>query len=177
MRSMFWKRRSSSPLRKSDLLYIKPIFFFYIKLKSITLQDIVMTTDYEKMLDSAMEKIPKVSDSSERFKIPEIKAFLVGTKTIINNFTEIANAVRRKPEHMQKFLLKELATKGNIEGPKLFVQGKFTRQMINKKLDLYYKTYVYCPECGKPDTKIVKEDRFFFLRCEACGSKNIVKKI
>ncbi len=133
--------------------------------------------DYEKLLDRAIEKIPKVSDASDRFKVPEVSAFLMGAKTLINNFTEIANAVRRDPEHLQKFLLKELATKGEISGQKLIVQGKFTKTVIEKKLDLYLKEYVYCPDCNKPDTKIVKEDRFLFLKCEACGSRHVVKKI
>ena len=133
--------------------------------------------DYEKLLGIAMEKTPKVSDSSERFKIPEISAFLMGSRTVINNFTEIANTIRREPDHMQKFLLKELATKGGIEGSKLFLQGKFTREMINKKLELYYKEYLYCADCKKPDTKLAKEDRFLFLKCEACGAKRVVKKI
>ncbi|HDT11385.1 MAG TPA: translation initiation factor IF-2 subunit beta [bacterium] len=133
--------------------------------------------DYEKMLDRAIEKIPKVSDASERFKVPGISAFLMGSKTLINNFTEIAGAVRREPEHLQKFLFKELATKGELSGPKLILQGKFTRDAITRKIELYLKEYVYCPDCGKPDTKIMKEDRFLFLKCEACGSKHVVKKV
>ena len=133
--------------------------------------------DYEKMLDKAIEKIPKVSDASDRFKVPEVSAFLMGAKTLINNFTEIANAIRREPDHFSKFLLKELATKGELSGPKLILQGKFTKDAISRKIDLYLKEYVYCPDCGKPDTKIVKEDRFLFLKCEACGSRHVVKKI
>ncbi|MBN2101375.1 MAG: translation initiation factor IF-2 subunit beta [Candidatus Aenigmarchaeota archaeon] len=133
--------------------------------------------DYEKMLDRAIEKIPKVSDASERFKVPEISAFLMGTRTLINNFTEITNAVRREPEHLQKFLFKELATKGELSGPKLILQGKFTKDAISRKIELYLKEYVYCQDCGKPDTKIMKEDRFLFLKCEACGSKHVVKRL
>jgi len=133
--------------------------------------------DYENLLKRAMDKIPKVSDASDRFKVPEVSAFLMGMKTLINNFTEIANAVRREPEHLQKFLLKELATKGELSGQKLIVQGKFTKMVIEKKIELYLKEYVYCPDCGKPDTKIAKEDRFLFLKCEACGSKHVIKKL
>ena len=32
-------------------------------------------------------------------------------------------------------------------------------------------TYVVCTECGRPDTKIVKEDRVMVLECEACGAR------
>ncbi len=133
--------------------------------------------DYEKLLEKAMKSVPKTSDNSERFKVPEIKAFLMGARTIIDNFADIAGALRRDPSHLQKFLLKELATKGELSGNRLIVQGKFGRGMIQKKIDLYMKNYVYCPECKKPDTKLVKEDRFVFIKCEACGSRHVVKKI
>jgi translation initiation factor 2 subunit 2 len=48
---------------------------------------------------------------------------------------------------------------------------------VDKKIELYAKEYVLCPECGKPDTKFLREDRFLFLRCEACGWKHPIKKV
>ena len=35
----------------------------------------------------------------------------------------------------------------------------------------------FCPECGKPDTNLVKEDRINFLVCEACGARTSVKSV
>jgi len=132
---------------------------------------------YEKLLDQAFAKLPKKSETSERFQMPKANIQPAGARTIITNFLEIANAFRRKPEHLQKFLLKELATSGEMKGGRLIVQGRFRSEVVNRKLELYAKEYVFCPDCGKPDTKFIKEDRYLFLKCEACGSRHVVKKV
>lgn len=132
---------------------------------------------YEKLLDQAFEKLPKKSESSDRFQMPRANILPAGARTIITNFSEIASALRRKPDHLQKFLLKELATSGELQGSRLVVQGRFRPDIVDKKIELYAKEYVFCPDCGKPDTKFTKEDRYLFLKCEACGSRHVVKKV
>jgi len=133
--------------------------------------------NYESMLDEAFKKLPKKGEGSERFEMPKAKVLPDGAKTIIMNFTEIAGTFRRENDHLLKFLLKELATKGDLQGAKLTVQGRFRSEMVDRKLDNYAKEYVFCQECGKPDTKIIKEDRYYFLKCEACGAKHVIKRV
>jgi translation initiation factor 2 subunit 2 len=137
----------------------------------------VIMQSYEKLLDKAFKKLPEKVGSEGRFKIPRAEILPAGAKTIITNFTELANTFRRKPEHLLKFLLKELATSGDLYGSKLTVQGRFRSDVLGKKIELYAKEYVLCPDCGRPDTKLVKEDRFLFLKCEACGARHAVKRI
>lgn len=132
---------------------------------------------YEKLLDQAFGKLPKRSESGERFQMPRASILPDGARTIITNFVEISNALRRKSDHLQKFLLKELATSGELQGNRLVVQGRFRSDVVNRKIELYAKEYVFCPDCGKPDTKFMKDDRYLFLKCEACGSKHVVKKV
>jgi translation initiation factor 2 subunit 2 len=132
---------------------------------------------YEKMLDMAFERLPKRAEGSDRFQMPRANIQPAGAKTIIINFTDIAGVFRREPEHLQKFILKELATSGELQGTRLVVQGKFRPEVVDKKLELYAKEYVLCPDCNRPDTKFVKEDRFLFLKCEACGSRHTLKKV
>ena len=36
------------------------------------------------------------------------------------------------------------------------------------------KEFVYCKECGKPDTKLIKDERKYYIKCEACGAKRYV---
>lgn len=132
---------------------------------------------YEKLLDQAFGRLPKSSESSERFQMPRASILPAGARTIITNFVEIASALRRKPEHLQKFILKELATSGELKGSRLVVQGRFRSDIVDGKVELYAKEYVFCPDCGKPDTKFVRESRYLFLKCEACGSRHIVKKV
>jgi translation initiation factor 2 subunit 2 len=132
---------------------------------------------YEKLLDMAFERLPKRSEDSDRFQMPRANIQPAGARTIIINFIEIASTFRREPDHLQKFILKELATSGELQSGRLVVQGKFRPEVVDKKIELYAKEYVLCPDCNRPDTKFVREDRFLFLKCEACGSKHALKKI
>ena len=52
---------------------------------------------------------------------------------------------------------------------------KISANRINEKISQYVKEYVLCPECGKPDTRLMKEDKFIFIKCSACGAKKPVK--
>jgi translation initiation factor 2 subunit 2 len=132
---------------------------------------------YEKLLDEAYVKIKPVESKGDRFEIPKVEGHIEGKKTIITNFFQIADYIRRNPEHFQKFLLKELAASGQIEGDRLVLNIKVPSLKINQKIEEYLKEFVLCRECGKPDTELIKEDRFAFLHCLACGAKHSVHKI
>ena len=136
-----------------------------------------MEFKYQELLKKAMEKIPKKVDLSDRFKIPEAICEIHGNKSLIKNFIEIANGLRRKPAHLSKYLFKELATPGNVEGNFLVLQTKVSKEILQKKIEDYLKEFVYCKVCGEPDTKIIKEDRITFMKCEACGAKSSVRAI
>lgn len=130
---------------------------------------------YEKLLNSAYEKVKQVDSNSSRFEIPKIQGHFEGRKTILTNFMQIASYLRRNPEHLQKFLLKELATSGQIEGDRLVLNIKVPSEKINSKINQYAKEFVLCKECGKPDTELIKEDRLSFVHCLACGAKHSVR--
>jgi len=49
--------------------------------------------------------------------------------------------------------------------------------LVEKKIDAYIKEFVYCKECKRPDTHIEKEGRIIFLKCEACGAKEYLRRI
>ena len=133
--------------------------------------------EYEEMLKKVMEKLPKRAEGSSRFKLPLAVCEVSGSKTIFKNFGEILSVMRREPHHFAKYLFKELATPGNLQGQTLIFQGRIQLAMLNKKIEDYVKGFVYCKECGEPDTKLVKEDRIIFMKCEACGSKHPVRSI
>jgi translation initiation factor 2 subunit 2 len=127
--------------------------------------------NYEELLKKAMEKLPKKMEDKKRFAVPSVEFEFSGAKTIFKNFMEIANLLRRNPTHLLKYLLKELATPGSIEGNSLIFQRKLPSGLLQEKLNSYIKKFVYCKVCGEPDTKLLKEDRTTFLVCEACGAK------
>ena len=132
---------------------------------------------YEELLKRGMKKVPDKIENRERFEIPVMRAEISGSRTTMTNFSEVAAKLRRDPKHMMKFMLKELATKGSISGTRLEVQGNFPEKMINRKLELYMKSYVMCPECGKHDTKLVKERGFVYMKCEVCGARHPTAKV
>ncbi len=132
-------------------------------------------TDYEKLLNEAYGKVKKPEGSGERFEIPKIEGHFEGKKTILTNFFQIASYIRRNPEHFQKFMLRELAASGQKEGDRLVLNMKVQSAKINQKVEEYVKEFVLCRECGKPDTELLKEDRFSFIHCLACGAKHSVR--
>ncbi|MBS7656071.1 translation initiation factor IF-2 subunit beta [Candidatus Bathyarchaeota archaeon] len=133
-----------------------------------------MSEEYTKLLDRILVKIPKKPLSGERFVIPNPSCVNVGNKTYILNFNEIAEKLNREPDHILKFLSKEMATSSVITGSRVFFQGRFPDLTIKRLIEIYVNRFVICPICKRPDTKLVKEGKFLFLICEACGAKSSV---
>lgn len=134
--------------------------------------------EYEKLLEKARKELPKtVLKEAERFEIPKVKGHIQGNRTVISNFYQIADALHRPPEHLFKYLLKELATPGELKKSAAIIGRKISAERINKKVIQYAETFVLCPECKKPDTKLYKEDRVTFIRCMACGAKHPVQTV
>ncbi|MEM4152655.1 MAG: translation initiation factor IF-2 subunit beta [Candidatus Pacearchaeota archaeon] len=137
-----------------------------------------MKTDQDKKYNELLEKLykqVKKVETTERFEVPKAEGMIEGSKTIITNFSQICSILRRKPEHVSKFLSRELAAQTIIEGERLIFNRKLTSSQINEKIQAYVKEFVLCPECGKPDTELVKEKNFMFLHCLACGAKHSVR--
>jgi translation initiation factor 2 subunit 2 len=132
--------------------------------------------EYEQLLERARERLPQAVVERERFEIPKVKGHMEGNKTVISNFAQIAGTLRRPVEHLLKFILKELATPGEISRSGLLVLGtKVPATRINEKIREYAYEFVLCPQDGKPDTDIIMEGEFAFLKCNACGYKHPVK--
>ncbi len=136
-----------------------------------------MSDEYLKLLDRAISKLPQKTGTGERFEIPRIQGIRIGARTIIQNFGDIASRLNRDPHHVLKFLSKEMATAATLEGTRAIFQGKFPEASISRLLQIYTQRYVICPICKRPDTKIEKEERYLFLKCEACGARSSVLPI
>lgn len=133
-----------------------------------------MSGDYAKLLERAYSNLPKVVGTGERFEIPRVVGIRMGRRTIIQNFGEISGKINRDPHHLLKFLSKELGTAASIDGARAIFQGRFDVGTVTRLLNLYAQHYVICPICNRPDTKVEKEGRYLFLRCEACGAKSSI---
>ena len=128
------------------------------------------------MLKKVRAELPESILERNRFEIPKVKGHVQGNKTIISNFLPIADALSRQPEHMLKYILKELATPGEIKKSGSVIIGtKVPASRINDKIKQYADEFVICHECGKPDTKLEKEGVFTYMKCTACGARHAVK--
>ena len=130
---------------------------------------------YEQLLEEAYNKIKKTESTEERFEIPKAEGHFEGKKTIITNFAQLSSIFRRNPEHLQKFLLKELAAADQKEGDRLILNIKIPSSRINQKIEEYANEFVICRECKKPDTELFREGRITFIKCFACGARHSVR--
>jgi len=135
-----------------------------------------MTDPYESLLKKAYTHITEPSEDDGRFTVPNARVYIEGKTTVLENFTDIVSTLRRDPENVMKFLLGELGTAGKLEGTRAVFNGKFDYSQIAPLITKYTQDYVICSECGKPDTRIVKEGRILTLRCDACGSHRPIRK-
>ncbi len=131
--------------------------------------------NYKEMLKRARSQLPSEILEHKRFEVPKARSSTIGMRTIIHNFKEISDGLNRDPNHLLKFLSKEMATAGTLQGIRAMFQGKFPRPTIDRLMKRYVDEFVVCPVCKRPDTKIVKERRFYFIICEACGAKSSIR--
>jgi translation initiation factor 2 subunit 2 len=130
--------------------------------------------NYEELLEETFKKIVK-KETKDRFQIPQIEGEMQGARFIVRNFKKVADYLKRDPKHLAKYLMLSLATSGSIEGESLVLNTKVRRDIVQQKLEEYIRKYVFCKVCGEPDTKLIKEDRIYFIQCDACGARYAVK--
>jgi translation initiation factor 2 subunit 2 len=132
--------------------------------------------DYQKLLDRAREGLEDVMSSGERFSPPTPDVLHEGSKkTIIRNFAELVDSLRRDENHLYKFLLQELGTAGSVNNRRLVLQGRVPEKKIKERVGLYIDTFVVCQECNRPDTAFLRSARTLILHCEACGAKRPIR--
>jgi translation initiation factor 2 subunit 2 len=136
-----------------------------------------MKYNYDELLKRASSQMPEVSLKQERMELPRLQISIIGMRTIIFNFKEVAGVLDRDPQHILKFLTREMATAATYHEGRAIFQGKFQRDSFERLLQRYMENFVVCPVCKRPDTKIVKEKRLSFLICNACGAKSSIKQL
>ncbi len=156
------------------------LLFSIIQVKNIykslqILAELVINMDYDTLLNEAYEALPEDHSSGERFEIPKVKGHIQGNKTVLTNFHQIAQFLSRPPEHLLKYVQKELATPATMVKNGIIFGTKIPASRLNEKIEQYVEDYVICNECRKPDTKLVKEDKYLFKKCMACGSRQSVR--
>ncbi|KAF5433025.1 translation initiation factor 2 subunit 2 [Candidatus Methanophagaceae archaeon] len=126
--------------------------------------------NYEMLLDRALSRLPSTKASDSRFVIPRVKVFIEGKTTIFENFDAVCSYINRESGYVMKFLLNELGTAGKSEGTRAIFQGRFSPDDMAHQIQRFVDEYVLCWECQKPDTHIIKMDRVWVVKCDACGA-------
>ena len=101
-----------------------------------------MKYDYEELLKRACSQMPEVSLKRERLELPRLFITAVGMRTIISNFKEIADVLNREPQHILKFLTREMATAASYHDSRAIFQGKFQRDSFERLLQRYMESFV-----------------------------------
>jgi translation initiation factor 2 subunit 2 len=130
---------------------------------------------YLNLLERARSKLPSKIEKAERFELPKPISSIAGNRTILSNIKEICDRLRRDQSHFLKFLSGELATAGTLEGNQATFQGRFNYRTFERLIRRYTQNYITCPVCQRPDTRIVKENRYNFLICDACGARSSIR--
>jgi translation initiation factor 2 subunit 2 len=125
---------------------------------------------YEELLVKAYHSIPQKALSHERFEIPRAESFIQGNKTIVRGIGELIRTMRREKKHFLKWLTKETALPITESNNQLLINGKIGAIQLNKLIEIYFNQFVLCPECKKPDTKVIIQEGVHMLKCEACGA-------
>jgi translation initiation factor 2 subunit 2 len=136
-----------------------------------------MDLTYEEMLQRAYLSIPKEALEHERFEIPRADSLIQGKKTFVRNVDNLIKEMRRDKKHFLKYLTKETGTSVTQSGANVIINGKLGAIQLNKLIESYFKQFVLCSECGKPDTKIILQQGTKMMKCEACGAITPVKGI
>jgi translation initiation factor 2 subunit 2 len=136
-----------------------------------------MKYDYKELLKRGCSQLPEVATKRERLELPRLMVQTIGMRTIIGNFKDLADSLDRDPQHILKFLTREMATAATYHESRAIFQGKFHRDSFERLLQRYVENYVTCPVCKRPDTRVVKEKRLAFLLCNACGAKSSIKQL
>ena len=133
-------------------------------------------TNYDVLLDRAYKHLPKGPVViRERLSLPKPEVMVSGKRTFILNFGQICDILDRNPRIVLRYILKELGVKGIVQENMAVLQGELSRKTIEVVLNRFFSNYVICPACKSPDTKLVKEKKFMFLICGACGAKSPVR--
>ena len=131
--------------------------------------------DYDALLQRAKSKLPGALSSGERFQLPELDIQQEGKVTMVRNFGDVLDKVRRQEKDVVPILLREIGTAGTYADGRLTLQGRVPQKTIEDRVQAYIDLYVICSECGRPDTHLEKQERTLILRCEACGGHRPVR--
>lgn len=127
--------------------------------------------DYDEQLDRAMAETPDIEEAGSRFEVPDPDVRQEGNTTVVENFQDLVDRLDRNEDHVLQFLQQELGTSAHIdESGRARLTGDFRTQRVADAVEAYTESFVLCPECELPDTKLVTQQGARVIKCDACGA-------
>jgi len=120
--------------------------------------------DYESSLDRAMDSVPEIDSSGERLSVPDANAQKDGAFTRLTNLESIADTLSRDPDHLHRFVQRELGTNGKLEQGVGRYNGNFSGSDLDAAVEEYIQTYVLCGDA-------VEENETYTLKITSTGRK------
>ncbi|MET1102291.1 MAG: translation initiation factor IF-2 subunit beta [Pyrodictiaceae archaeon] len=135
--------------------------------------------NYDMLLERLYEKLPSKGIRASRFELPRLMVERAGSRTIIRNFKTLTTVMRREPRIVMRYLMKELGASANYDeqSGQLVINVRVSTASLNTLIQRFVKTYVICPTCGAPDTRLERRGKAWILVCEACGAEQPVPPI
>ncbi|MEM5828105.1 MAG: hypothetical protein QW197_01200 [Candidatus Aenigmatarchaeota archaeon] len=130
---------------------------------------------YEEMLEEALNKLPQIVISTDRYALPDIEVRYEKNKTYILNIKEILFKLKREKDEFKGDFSRIVGIPARFERDVLVLNGIINKETLKRKLEEYVKNFVICDVCGKPETRIVIENNIKYLKCDACGNKKIIR--
>jgi translation initiation factor 2 subunit 2 len=135
---------------------------------------------YENLLQKLYDQINnKRKVSTIKILLPQ--TLIIGTKkTVIENFKELCDSMKRTQEHVKTFIENELCVKTSINQYKqLTIFGKFYQRNILSIMRKYINNYVKCKSCLSLNTNFEKDKTHQMMEmiCSNCGASLYIEKI
>lgn len=126
---------------------------------------------YDDRLDRALDRTPEIEQGGDRFELPAAEVRQEGSTTVVENFQAVVSRLDREQSHVMQALQTDLGTSGHIdESGRARLKGSFDGDRIDDAIADYADEYVFCPECGLPDTRLECERGARVIKCTACGA-------
>ena len=134
----------------------------------------------EDLINRAYIQLKKEQKQKKTFIKLEISNH--NRKSYITNFIEFSESINREPEHIRKFLSKDMNVdvsftkednfNDDISGLKF--NNMFKSLQIMNSITNYMKQYVLCELCKSGLTEIIKIDRINYLKCNGCKANKAI---
>ncbi len=140
-------------------------------------RELEILSQYDWLLDRAYSQLPQ-RRSMKAYDLPSLEIEYVGDHTIIRNFAEVCDRLRREPRIAMRFFLKELAMPGTVdERGALVIYRRVSAHTLNTLYNRFLENYVKCPTCGSYDTELIRKGKVWYIKCLACGAEQFVKPV